>query len=98
MPQRTVCDVTLSGTHVVGGGHDGQTVPAATGHVRSGGARGPRAHDHSGRFFLILTLFKLILNLTLFFFFFKTNTFDRDYYYSTTKSLCRAMHGGAADG
>ena len=44
-----------------------------------------------------VNFFKLILNLTLLVFFFKTNTFDRAYRYGAAKSLCRVMHGGAAE-
>ena len=49
-------------------------------------------------FFIFNTFCKLILNLTLFNFFFKTNTFGRAYCHGAAKSLCRAMHGGAAGG
>ena len=48
-------------------------------------------------FFNFNTFCKLILNLTLFFFF-KTNTFGRACCHGVAKRLCRAMHGGAAGG
>jgi len=48
------------------------------------------------RFFLILTFFNIILNLTLSVFL--TNTFGRAYCPGAAKCLCRAMYGGAAEG
>jgi len=49
-------------------------------------------------FFIFNTFCKLILNLTLFYFFSKTNTFARAYFPATAKCLCRAMHGGVPRG
>ena len=49
-------------------------------------------------FFIFNTFCKLILNLTLFYLFSKTNTFTRAYFHGAAKRLCRAMHGGAARG
>ena len=49
-------------------------------------------------FFIFNTFCKLILNLTLFIFFSKTNTFGRAYFIGAAKRLCRALHGGAARG
>ena len=51
-----------------------------------------------GFFFIFNTFYKLILNLTLFYFFFKTNTFGRAYCHSAVKRLCRIMYGGAVGG
>jgi len=48
--------------------------------------------------FIFNNFCKLILNLTLFYFFSKTNTFVRAYFPGAAKRLCRAMHGGAARG
>ena len=47
-------------------------------------------------FFIFDTFFKLFSNLTLFIFFFKTNTFGRAYCGGAAKSRRRAMHGGTA--
>jgi len=68
------------------------------------GPRNPSGRHFSDRrmkddfFFNFLHFFKLILNLTLFYFFSKINTFGRAYCHGATKLLCSAMHGGAAGG
>ena len=49
-------------------------------------------------FFIFNTFCKLNLNLTLFYFFLKTNIFARAYFTGVVKRLCRAMHGSAAGG
>ena len=54
----------------------------------------PCARFDAGNFFK--HLFKLFLKLTLFIFFFKSNTLCRVYSHGAANSNCRAMHGGTA--